>query len=257
MTGIYAIRRRADGTCYVGSSAKVELRWKQHLGLLLKHRHHAPYLQHSWDKYGPAAHEFVVLEICARDKATLLSREQHYLDALPSTFNVSRVAGSRLGVPQPRASVEKVAAGNRGRKHSAETCAKKSAALKGRPNLLARLPKSQETRDKMSVSKKGWRPTDEQRLNYGRHWIGRKHSEESRAKMSVSRIGKTLSSETRIKIGAAHLGNSWGLGHKKTPEQIEKTRRFHVGRKRSAETCERMRVAWVQRRANSEIQRSV
>lgn len=250
MMGIYAIRRLADGACYVGSSKEIRLRWRGHRMMLKSGTHHAPYLQHSWNSYGAQAHEFVVLETCALDRSTLVAREQFYIDTLPSVFNASRVAGSRLGVPQPRAAVDLVASLNRGMKRSDETRARMSAWQKGQPKPSSRRRKSVETRRRMSAAQLG-RPKSSPL--YGKHWIGRTHSDEARAKMSLARKGRHCSAETRIKIGAAHAGNSWGLGYKKTAEQIEKTASFHRGRKRSEEARVNMRAGIAAAKANRSL----
>lgn len=240
MTGVYAIRRVADGKCYVGSAVSIARRWKGHRHALSNGTHHSTYLQRSWEKYGEAAHEFVVVEFCERDKTVLIAREQYWIDTLESAFNVSKVAGSRLGVPQPLSAVEHVAALNRGRKHTPDELAKMSAAALARPKeSYCRRPRSAEHKAKISASLMG-RPKQSSLL-YGKHWIGRKHSVESRAKMSASRLGSKRSAETRAKMSRSLLGNTRGSGYRKTPEQIEQSASFHRGRKRSDETRQRMR----------------
>lgn len=53
------------------------------------------------------------------------------------------------------------------------------------------------------------------------------HSEETKQKMSISRKGR-----------------------KNSLEAIEKTRQFHIGRKRSEETKQKMKDAWLRRKQN-------
>jgi len=81
-----------------------------------------------------------------------------------------------------------------------------------------------------------------------------------------SRKGKIVSPATRAKISAAlkgkpktaeHMAKSLStrraMNFKKTPEQKEKSARFHRGRKRSPETIAKMVAAW-QRRKNGDRQ---
>ena len=83
----------------------------------------------------------------------------------------------------------KVGLSNKGRKHSAETKAKRSAALKGREKA----PRSEETKQKISNTLKGKVPWNK----------GRKHSAETKRKMSRSQRGKVTSEETKRKISEA------------------------------------------------------
>lgn len=184
--GVYAIRRVVDGKCYVGSSARsIRARWRRHTSMLMSNRHHATYLQHSWNKYGQAAHEFVVLERC--DGKFCIEREQVFIDTIDSSFNVCRIAGSRLGSPQPRAAVEKVRLSNIGRRHSVEAKARLSAWQKGVPKPYNR-PAHNETlrREKIRAA-----------------LVGRVISDETRARISVAAKTRKLSPEGRVKLSAA------------------------------------------------------
>jgi len=86
---------------------------------------------------------------------------------------------------------------------------------------------------------------------------GRKRTEESKRKMSLAHKGKKLSEEHKRKIGAnskhakRFLGKKHteeskrkiglaGMGRKKSLESISKIVAFHLGRKRSQETCNKI-----------------
>ena len=121
--GIYEIVCAANGKRYIGSAARFRDRWATHRCDLNKNRHHSQILQRAWNKHGANAFSFRAIIICGT--AMLLEFEQKCLDAFVPEYNVSRVAGSPLGV-----------------KHSAETRAKVSAAMKGRtfkPSTIALL----------------------------------------------------------------------------------------------------------------------
>jgi group I intron endonuclease len=112
-SGIYEIVNLVNGKRYVGSALNFRQRWHGHRSRLNQGRHHSKYLQASWTKYGEDAFVFRVIEHCGRD--VLLEREQHHID-LGCEYNVSRTAGSPLGV-----------------KHSDETRARMSESRRGKP----------------------------------------------------------------------------------------------------------------------------
>ena len=72
-------------------------------------------------------------------------------------------------------------------------------------------PKSEETKRKMSESRKGKKFSDETRRNMsesGGHWKGKKFSDETRRNMS--RAKSNMSDETKRKMSEAHKGtNHW------------------------------------------------
>jgi|SRR6185295_9627991 len=79
-SGIYGIRNRTTGHVYIGSSADLERRWKQHRSLLNRGVHPTPRLQAAWLAHGEDLFLFVVLELCAA--AELRDREQWWLDSV-------------------------------------------------------------------------------------------------------------------------------------------------------------------------------
>lgn len=98
--GIYYIRNSRNGRLYVGSSANVQERWKNHRRLLARGVHHAPILQKAWNKYGPGAFEFVLVEEC--QKAELIAREQFHIDlhqAYGKGYNALPEAGRPTSIP--------------------------------------------------------------------------------------------------------------------------------------------------------------
>jgi hypothetical protein len=96
--GVYQIENTVNGKVYVGSSTCLKRRFKAHRNALLAGRHHSAKLQRSWDKYGEAAFEFLVLLNCA--KSDVLLYEQFLLDAWKPHevgYNMSPTAGSCFG----------------------------------------------------------------------------------------------------------------------------------------------------------------
>ena len=99
-SGVYGIRHEATGRIYVGSSKDTRARLCQHLNTLLSGRHHSPYLQNAWRKYGQAAFTAVLLENDVPIRK-LVETEQAWIDLLDSYekgFNARPKAESMRGV---------------------------------------------------------------------------------------------------------------------------------------------------------------
>lgn len=184
----------SDGRCYVGSTCDPFRRRKDHSRLLARGKHHSPYLQNAFDKHGPEALVFRVLEVC--EPETLLSREQHWIDSSEAVFNFARVAGSRKGVRQSPETIAKVRALHVGRKVSPETRAQMSASAMGNKRGAGH---------KLSAEHKAA--------------IGLVHASRVHAK------GIPRSAETKEKVAAAQRGvpRPYARG-KRSPEWIENMR---------------------------------
>lgn len=236
---VYRILNLVTGKQYVGSSVHVERRWKLHQNQLKAKKHHAPYLQRSWDTHGPSAFLFEILEVI-QDEALLLPREQHYLDLLQCCdpthgYNTTPLAGSNRGCKQSPETRAKISAAMKGRVFTAEHKARIAAANQGRthsPATIAKLcqiaqerlpqtgtPCAPETRAKISAALTGekhpqfGKPLSEAtrrkigEQSKGRQsFLGRSHSEETKEKMRMARLGKKLSEEAKAKVGAANRG---------------------------------------------------
>jgi len=198
-SGVYLILNTKNNNKYVGSSGNLSERGKQHFRRLDKQAHENPHLQRSWNKYSPSAFSFHVLALCARERKSLLTLEQHFIDLLRPEYNIAAVAGSALGL-----------------KHSAESRARMSAACKRRKYK----PLSEEHKANISAAHKGKKKGP--------------RSAEHRAKLSSAHMGKKHgphSEETKAKISAANMGNKSSLGRKNTPEAIAKLSAFNKGNK--------------------------
>lgn len=144
-SGIYAIRNVVNGKIYVGSSIRLQYRWSQHRSNLRAGRHFNPRIQRDFNLYGEGAFEFIVLETC--DTASLFLREEvwaarYRAHDMTLGYNVGPAGcpPSQLGRKQSAETRAKVSAalklrkGEKRKPNSPETRAKKSAALKGRPH---------------------------------------------------------------------------------------------------------------------------
>ncbi len=189
-SGIYKILNKLNKKVYIGSSLNIKNRWKNHLKLLVKNKHHSLYLQHAWNLYGSDNFEFIIIEEVT-NKDDLIKREQTYLDRLKSYipvngYNVNPTAGSPLGVVRSDKTKKKLRSLVLGTKLSLLTRKKIGDSLRGRKK------KPLSEAHKKSISAK---------------LSGRKLSSSVRNRISVGHIGvntwmreKSLSEETKIKI---------------------------------------------------------
>ena len=150
ISGIYKIENKINGKVYVGQSVNIKLRWEKHKSDLINKTHVNIYLQHSFDKYGIDNFSFKIIELC--DKSQLSNREIYWIDKLNSFKN-----GYNL-----------------------------TTGGEGRPDYEV----SDETREKLRVSR-----------------IGFKLSEESKAKISKSQTGRKLPDEWKKNISNGHIKN--------------------------------------------------
>jgi group I intron endonuclease len=142
---IYKIRNVVNGKFYVGSTVDSRVRFQTHRRNLKKGKHQSPHMQAAWNKYGEDCFKFEVVEIieCSED---LLITEQKWLDehaGKPYCYNWATDASAPM----------------RGKKHTAEALIKlKEAAQKvpkGEHSSLYNVPRSNETRKKISETQKG------------------------------------------------------------------------------------------------------
>jgi len=189
-SGIYLITCIANGRKYVGSALNLRNRRKNHHYYFRHQKHQNQHLQRAYNKYGRDSLEFSVLEECPTE--LLLEREQSWIDTLKPEFNMRLVAGSC-----------------RGMKHSPETRARQSAALKGKPGHT----QSPETRAKISAKLKGRKLPPEQVAKIVVANTGKKRSDETRARIGVASKGRAVSPETRAKLSAVHKGKPFSPEH--------------------------------------------
>lgn len=240
-SGIYRINL-GNGYFYIGSAVLLDRRKKDHIQKLKKQQHRNSIMQKCWNKYG--VFEFIVLEACSKDE--LLKREQEILD---QHFDNEKNVNMARSASAPMA----------GRKHSDDAKRKISAFHKGRVHSLEQRRLSSEARKGKPLS-----PHHKARVietNRNRAW-----SEQTRQKLSKSLKGRVVSDETRAKLSAVGKGRVFSDEHRKKlsiekknrpPMSDEYRRRMSMatkGKPKSAETRQRMRDAWVLRRAKGKNQ---
>lgn len=148
--GVYEIRHTDTGKFYVGSSVNLRKRWNRHIALLRDEKHDNVHLQRAWDMCGAGAFEFSVLEYVP-DKKDLIAREQYWFDRLGASrygYNLSPIAGNRLGMRHSEETKRKISASGKGRVVTDETRERMSAAFRLRTM-------SAEARAKISAARRG------------------------------------------------------------------------------------------------------
>jgi group I intron endonuclease len=224
-SGIYCITCVPTGKVYVGQSVDIANRWAKHKSDLRRGTSNCKYLQRAWNRYSEHAFIHEVLEYVESDGLSkeelvgrLTEREQYHIDRLKANkggfgFNQCPAAGSPLGFRHSAETRAKVSAAMKRRTLSAqhrakliEHCANQSAAMKGRPH-------SAEHRAKISTALKGRSVSVETRAKITARNTGRVVSAEARAKQSASMKGRPLSAEHRAKLSAALKGRPLSAEH--------------------------------------------
>ncbi len=189
MRGIYEIRNEVNDKQYIGSSQDIERRWQEHQKELQKGTHSNPHLQNAWNKYGSKVFQFSIIEE-VQNIEDLLEQEQIWLDIIfetSSPYNIAtRAGGGYLGE---------------------EVNKRISEGLKGRLVTV-----TEETRQKMSVAKKGIPLSEEHCRNVSLSLIGhppyagmtgKQHTVATKQKMSVASKGKPKSKEAKQNMSKA------------------------------------------------------
>lgn len=220
-SGVYVITNIVNGGVYVGSTVDLKRRLDEHKRGLRGGTHGNPHLQASWNKHGEKAFEFDVLEYLDNLEELHLS-EQFWVD-------IYREEGRELyNVAVPGRSPML------GRKHTEESRQQMSESQKNRP------PASEETRRKMSRTRKGKTPSEEHKRKLSEANLGKRLSKEHKQKLSEASKaawargdydseethrrkseaakGHKHSEEEKRRISARMRGNTHALGHKRSEE---------------------------------------
>jgi len=93
---IYKIKNLINGDFYIGSTQNLNKRYYTHLNHIRTNKNTCVKLIRAVNKYGEENFSFEIIEKC--NVEDLLNREQHYLDFLNPQYNISKKAGSNLGI---------------------------------------------------------------------------------------------------------------------------------------------------------------
>lgn len=134
-SGVYRWNNLNTGNSYIGSSIDLGHRFSQYYSLAHLKKKDKSIIYRAILKHGYTKFSLDILEYC--ESSLCIAREQYYIDALKPTYNICKVAGSRLGTKQ-----------------SQETKIKIGAVQKGMHNHFYGKMHTYETRKKMQLSLK-------------------------------------------------------------------------------------------------------
>lgn len=209
-TGIYAITNLHNGHIYVGSALDIDARWKRHVRLLNRGKHHSIRLQNAWVKYGAEAFALSILELSSVED--LLSREQHWMDKLCSAglkgYNVLASSKNSLGLRHRPESLEKISKAHKGKVISQAQRELISARLKGRTLSEKEIESrkaswTEERRTRRSEISAAIVLSEDSRMKISKALKGREFSPDWRAKISAANKGRIPSEEVRMKMSIA------------------------------------------------------
>ena len=208
----------------------------------------------------------------------MCSDEQYYInfyDTLwPNGYNLTEGGEGCVACEETR---RKISDSKKGKHHSEETKKKISESKSGEKNPMfgkhhseeskqkiseSKKNISDETRRKMSDSKKGKHHSEEHKKKIGEANKGKHHSEETKKKISESQsgekhpmFGKHLSEETKKKISESKSGEKHPMFGKHHSEETKKKMSYsQKGKHHSEETKQKMRDAHKKRKLLKQLQ---
>ncbi len=218
LSGIYAIYL-ADGRCYVGSTAQsFKKRWAEHRQRLAIGKHPNIHLARAWKKYGADTFSFLILEVLDLvNEETRIARENYWISQLSPEFNMAPVAGSVLGIKRreetkqllrqlnlkhwkenprptgytrPEDVAKAISEGRKGIKFTEAHISNLSTSLRGRVSPRSGVTLSEETKAKISNSRRGIPRKPEDSARAAESNRGKKRTDEQREAISKSLLGK-------------------------------------------------------------------
>ena len=147
--GIYMFFNLFNGDMYIGSSVKLDRRFRVHLSLIGSVN--LP-LYNALNKYGLNNFVFLILQYCEAVEEICLGLEQSYLDTFKPKYNILKLAGSSQGFkhsPETIAYLKKI--------HTGKLHPRFGSKVSDQQKLLTslQLRKYYETKDHHSKGKKG------------------------------------------------------------------------------------------------------
>lgn len=193
--GIYKIENVVNGKYYIGSSNDIYRRWNEHK----RAKEKGNLLHRSIKKHGLSDFYFEVLEECA--EADLLKIEQQYLDIaflMPHMiYNRNPLADrppNRKGKKRSAESRAKISAANKGKKHSAESCANMSAAKTGKKQ-------SAETCAKISAAQKDYTIYSFRNINTGEVFTGIQYDFYTKYNLNIGNVNALIKGKIKSAKG--------------------------------------------------------
>lgn len=130
-SGIYAITNLITGRRYIGSSIDIETRWRVHKNDLYKNKHHAQYLQRSWNKYSESNFSFDILFECHKSECVFYEQLWIDFEGYDNLYNENPTAGNKLGAKHSEETKKKIGKSNTGKKRTDESRGRLQIAKNG------------------------------------------------------------------------------------------------------------------------------
>ena len=190
--GIYLIHCIPNDTWYVGSAKNFKNRFCAHLGELFGGKHRNSHMQHSFNKYGKEAFQFIeYLRLGEYNKNEYFSEENKVIEEFRQNgrklFNIAKAEGGWTYATEKR-------------KH--EIAEKISNSLKAANSILS----DEERSEKYGKGKKGIPLTDDRRATLSNFWKGKEKSPETKKRMSEAQKGTAHTKENGRKVGKSNIG---------------------------------------------------
>lgn len=175
-SGIYQVLNTVTSKCYIGGSKELGRRLSRHKTELSKNTHPNKKLQRAWNKYGPVAFTFRIIENC--EISELTAREQYWINhhnAVEAGYNICPQARTCAGRKLSARHVARIQVSRAGYRHSEQTREKMRLAQTGKKRSpqhinnmsksLTGMPKSREHIEKVRSALKGIPRCDSARLS--------------------------------------------------------------------------------------------
>lgn len=194
-SGIYMWTNLLTGDIYIGQSGDLSKRFRKYFTISYLESKGGFIISRALIKYGYTNFSVSILEYC--DKSDLLVKEQYYFDKLDPQYNILKIAGSSLGY-----------------KHTEESKAKRSKALKGvytgiKSAWFGRTH-TEETKLNMCLKRQG----------VNNSFYGKTHNEDTKELIRQKALNRKPSCETKDKMCKAR-GNPVYIYEKSSREGFE------------------------------------
>jgi len=245
---LYVLQNTITDKTYVGQSVNPVSRLKVHRHSLNRGAHQNCYLQNAWAKYGKDAFEsYILAEFSSKEEVD--EAEKFYIRWFKAQgLSYNNVDGGE-GLCNPSAETrEKIRLAHLGRP---STEAQRAALELGRDKTG--FVHSEESKQKMSNAKQGWRPSPELIEIVKQIHTGRPKSEEERRKLSEANkgnqnfLGKHHTEEMKQKMSEARKGEGNPMYGKPATEErkrrLSETTKGRPGKPLTEEAKQKIREA--------------
>lgn len=142
--GIYMIRCKINGKCYVGQSTNIKSRWRSHKYNLKHNKHSSKEMNKDWNAYGEDNFEFKIIQRCTKDELEELEKK-YTIEFKAYDGGYNQIIGSY----------------REGYVYTEEQKKKVGESVSGEKNGFYGKQHTEETKNKISKKKKGIKLSEE------------------------------------------------------------------------------------------------